>query len=294
MAVEAMIMQQFTSGLGNQMFQYAFFLYLKQHYPEEMIKADLTWFRWHSEHQGFELEKLFNVGLPAAGRMQVLKCSGVLPQDFAGSYYINRIFRLFTEKHYKKYHIDEMQPGTRLAHDADWYLTGFYTSEIYYRDNLELLRRKLVFPECECTVMRDRMKNANSVSVHVRRGDYTSSVYSGKFVNLGMDYYKKAAAVIREKVADPEFFIFSDDKEYISSAFDWLDNKCIVSGNDGADSWKDMYLMSQCHHNILANSTFSTWGALLNSHADALVLYPAAYLSDADNEEKTMPGWIRI
>ena len=289
-----MILQRFTSGLGNQMFQYAFFMYLQDHYPEDIIKADLTWFSWHTEHQGFELEKLFRVGLPSAGKMEVLRCSGRIPQDFAGAYYINRIFRLFSEKKFARQHIDEMQPGMKLDHGRNWYVTGFYISEVYYRENLGRIKKVFTFPQSECTVMQDRIRNSDSVSIHVRRGDYLNSGYTEKFVRLDMDYYKKAVDIVRQHTPDPEFFIFSDDKQYIEEAFGWLDNKCIVSGNDGADSWKDMYLMSQCRCNIIANSTFSTWGALLNVHDDATVIYPRAYLKDEDSEVKTIKGWIRI
>ena len=289
-----MILQRFTSGLGNQMFQYAFFLYLQDHYPQEKIMADLTWFSWHNEHQGFELEKLFGLKLPAASKAEVLRCSGVLPQDFAGAYYVNRLIRLFTENKRLRYRIDEMQPGTVLEKGKNWYITGYYISEVYYRDSLENIRKRLIFPECECTVMRDRIKNSESVSMHVRRGDYLNPGYTERFVKLDMDYYRKAVSIIRENTEDPEFFIFSDDKEYISQAFGWLDNKCIVTGNNGADSWKDMYLMSLCRHNIIANSTFSTWGALLNPNRNGIVIYPKAYLTDTDSEVKTIPGWIRV
>lgn len=289
-----MILQRFTSGLGNQMYQYAFFRYLQKHYPDEIIKADLTWFNWHDEHQGFELERLFKVGLPAAGRAEVLRCSGALPKDFAGARYVNRVIRLFAEQKFIKQHIDEMVPGQVLQTGRNWYVTGFYTSEVYYKKQLPELRNKFHFPEFESSDIKDMIDNSDAVSIHVRRGDYLNPIYSGKFVNLDMDYYKKAVEIVRTKCRKPLFFVFSDDKDYIRSSFEWLDNKVIVEGNDGHDSWKDMYLMSLCHHNIIANSTFSQWGALLNRNKDAMVIYPHQYLADQDVEEKTTDGWVCI
>ena len=92
------------------------------------------------------------------------------------------------------------------------------------------------------------------------------------------------------------FFIFSDDKDFIQGAFDWIpaEERTIVTGNNGSDSWKDMYLMSLCKGNILANSTFSTWGALLGEPEGRHVIYPKAYISGQDSEVKTIDGWERL
>ncbi|MBO5552091.1 MAG: hypothetical protein J5966_09045, partial [Lachnospiraceae bacterium] len=74
-----MIIQQFNSGLGNQMFQYAFFRLLKKYHPETEVKADLTWFSWNDVHQGYELKKLFGITLPEAAPLEIAMTSGQLP-----------------------------------------------------------------------------------------------------------------------------------------------------------------------------------------------------------------------
>ncbi|MBO4374692.1 MAG: alpha-1,2-fucosyltransferase [Lachnospiraceae bacterium] len=292
-----MILLRFSSGLGNQMFQYCFFRLLQKKYGSENVKADLTWFDWHEEHQGYELEKVFGIRMDSAKRTEVLKVSGRLPQDFPCLYYVNRIIRLFTEKKRKPFILDEMAADYELDRNADWYLTGFYISEEYYRDRLEEIRDYFRFPDEETMGVKDmasRIREGTSVSLHVRRGDYLSSVYEGKFINLGTDFYKKAADVILSDNPDARFFIFSDDKDYVRENFGWLKDKVIVTGNDGADSYKDMYLMSICDHNIIANSTFSTWGALLNANENKTVIYPEKYLSGQDSEKKSLKGWVRI
>ena len=114
------------------------------------------------------------------------------------------------------------------------------------------------------------------------------------FVSLGRDYYEKAVDYIKEKVENPRFFIFSDDVDFVNKEFDWLSDKCIVTGNEGDESYRDMQLMSLCKHNITANSTFSQWGALLNKNKDHITVYPGAYLKDRDNEVKNFEGWIRL
>lgn len=292
-----MILLQFSSGLGNQMFQYCFFRYLQDKYGAEKVKPDLTWFDWHTAHQGYELEKVFGIRLEGAKRSEVLKVSGRLPQDFACSYYVNRLIRLFTEKRRAPFIIDEIERDRILDAGRDWYLTGFYISEEYYRDRLEEIQGYFVFPDEERMGVSDiasGIREQTSVSVHVRRGDYLSPVYEGRFVSLGMDFYRRAADVILSRYPDARFFVFSDDKEFIAESFGWLSNKVIVTGNTGADSYKDMYLMSICDHNIIANSTFSTWGALLNRNEEKTVIYPEKYLSGQDSEKKTMKGWMRL
>ncbi len=292
-----MIVLRFTSGLGNQMFQYSFYRKLRECYGSDNVKADLSWFDWHEEHQGFELEKIFKAEIDRASRGEVLKASGRLPQDFPGAYFVNRIIRAFYEKKREGYIIDEMEPDRQLDMSKIWYLTGYYIFERYYGDRLDEIRDYFVFPgedEMGLKEMSQRIKESMSVSVHVRRGDYLSPIYQGKFINLDMEYYKKAAELIRAEYPEAVFFVFSDDKDYINKSFDWLDNKVVVSGNTGKDSYKDMYLMSICRHNIIANSTFSTWGALLNKNEGRKVIYPKAYLSGEDSEVKTFDGWIRI
>jgi len=292
-----MIVLRFTSGLGNQMFQHMFYLYLKEHYKEHEIKADLTWFNWHNEHQGYELLRVFNIKMNEASRSEVLKVSGVLPQDFPGAYYVNRVIRLFTEKKTKPFIVDEIPPGYMLDKEKNWYIRGFYTSEVYYRDYLHKMDTVFDFPDEETMGVKaaaDKIRACESVSVHVRRGDYLSPVYDGKFINLDDGYYKRAVDTVTAKYPDAHFFIFSDDKEYVEKSFNWLEKKSIVTGNDGRDSYKDMYLMSICRHNIIANSTFSTWGALLNKNENATVIYPKEYLKDSESEEKKISGWVRI
>lgn len=289
-----MILQEFNSGLGNQMFQYAFHDWLKERYPSQKILADLSWFRWHEAHQGFELQRIFGAGLREAKTAEVIRISGRIPQTFPGAYPLDRLLRLLTEKHYRQLKLDEIDRDYPLDPEKNWYITGYYISEKYYRDRLPRLKELFRFPESEKTVMKDRIEGTLSVSVHVRHGDYMDPKYGGKFKVLPMEYYKKAVELIRSRAGNAEFFLFSDDKEYIREAFGWLEPKIVVTGNEGQDSWKDMYLMSLCRHNIAANSTFSTWGGLLNRHEDALVVYPAEYLSTEDSEVKTIPGWIRV
>lgn len=364
-----MIIVRFTSGLGNQMFQYSFYQFLRERYPDTAVRADLTWFYANNDHHGYELERIFGqvegtkFHVEEAAKREIFRVTGLIPnlrqpetmltgrdqkreamtigenkvpeESFkrgkftdkqAQSFekfrrYPNRIIREFTQKKREPYIIDQLsgkicnedimsgdpeiteprnemfEKVTHLDTTKDWFIMGFWIEEKYIFGRLDEIRKQLRFPDItddRNKKLADEIKSCNSVSIHVRRGDYLSTTYENMFVALGRDYYEKAVNHIKEKTDDPKFFIFSDDGDFVRDEFTWLKNKCIVTGNDGEDSFRDMQLMSLCKHNIIANSTFSQWGALLNENEGHITLYPAAYLKDRDNEIKKMQGWVRI
>lgn len=296
-----MIVQQINSGLGNQMFQYVFFRLLTKYHPEVRVRADLTWFEWNDAHQGYELEKLFGIKLPEATAGEIAVTSGQFPHTIPFHRYINRALRIFDQKYIDSHCRDEISLKEMINYDTrkHLYLTGYYISEVFYRDHLDDIRKEFAFPKDEVlssSVMTHHIQSTESVSIHVRRGDYLDPIYEGKFDLLRDDYYRAAVARMKEIYEKPHFFIFSDDKDFIKEAFDWIpaEERTIVNGNTGSDSWKDMYLMSICRGNILANSTFSTWGALLGKPEGRRVIYPRAYISGRDSEIKTIEGWERL
>ena len=111
------------------------------------------------------------------------------------------------------------------------------------------------------------------------------------FCNL--DYYKRAVEYIKVHIENPVFFVFSDDKEYVTNNLQ-VENAVYVDFNSGSDSWQDMFLMSQCKHNIIANSTFSWWGAWLNGNLGKIVVAPSRWMTTFENDEIIPPNWIRL
>lgn len=315
-----MIIVRFTSGLGNQMYQYNLYRYLQERYKGVTVKADLTWFYSQNDHYGFELERIFEgvegskFSLCKATTSEIYKCSGQIPVFVKGPLAgtvrfllgpVNRKLRESGKCEKCGITLNQLERSIsfeeidNLDTSKNYYICGFFIEEHYVKGRLDKLKEELVFPsfserDTKNTELLNRIKSGNSVSIHVRRGDYLSSTYSSQFVALGRDYYERAVNCIREKISDCEFYIFSDDPEYIRTAFDWLDDKTIVDINDGENSYKDMILMSKCKHNIIANSTFSQWAALLNNNPNHLTVYPQKYLSYEDSEEKTLEGFIRL
>lgn len=312
-----MIILRFTSGLGNQMFQYNLYTYLKERYPDAQVRADLNWFARFSEHQGYELERLFSKNAdfeltPATDR-EIVRCLGRFPNRIKGvpgdiwQFMLrvpHRFIRTFSRHERRRIDQTGFEDNSEIRAmiedidpAVDYYITGYFIEEVYYRSRLPFLRRVFSFDRDFGEKNREyaaMIEEGSSVSIHVRRGDYLSAEYSSSFICLGEEYYKKAVALVREKLDDPRFFIFSDDKEFIKEAFSWLDNKVIVEGNTGSESYRDMQLMSLCSANIIANSTFSVWAGLLNAHEDRLICYPASYMKEKDTQQMTLEGWVRV
>ena len=159
----------------------------------------------------------------------------------------------------------------------DMYLSGYFACEKYYGDILYDLREKIQFPPSSNPLNNEiakEMQERNSVSVHVRRGDYLNPENAAMFGNICTNaYYWKALEIMKEKVPDAHFYLFSDDIPYVKGKFKG-ENFTVVDINHGRDSFYDMWLMSRCKHHICANSTFSFWGARLNSDEDKVMIRP--------------------
>ncbi len=135
----------------------------------------------------------------------------------------------------------------------------------------------------------------NSVSVHIRRGDYliqTNDMYQfGGVVNMA--YFKRAADYIADKVDAPVFFIFSDDMDWCRKNFHGEQYR-FVDSNRGMDSWRDMYMMSLCKHHINSNSTFSWWGAWLSDCENSITICPKEYIRGLDTPDVYPGRWIKL
>ncbi len=135
-------------------------------------------------------------------------------------------------------------------------------------------------------------KCTNPVSLHVRRGDYTLAAEGN--IALPLDYYTRSISICRERLADPTFFVFSDDIAFARKNLPHDIRAVFIDHNDDASSHEDLRLMSSCRHHIIANSTFSWWGAWLNPRLDKLVVAPKHWYLTQDSyyPELLPPGWI--
>lgn len=289
-----MIIVRYRGGLGNQMFQYAFQTALKKRYPEEVIKADISHYRLLEEHNGFELDKVFGLSMEFASKEElkeitnlyipsewVLKLPKKIKNRVAKKYqYIISDFykKMHKEKeknYYKcKYHNSFEEVVLHLNIEHDWYLDGLWQNLHYFSECMPEIRNAFSFPEpdmlsAEDRALLDEINSKQSVSVHVRRGDFINS----KFDICKKEYYERAMEEVEKREADVDYFFFTDDIDFVRKEFEHVKKKRII--NHGIEnSIVDMQLMSACRNHIISNSTFSYWGVLLDAKKEGHVIAP--------------------
>lgn len=279
-----MIVVKFMGGLGNQMSQYAFYQKLRTFYPCVPIKGDYSIYKKQSIHNGFELFDIFDIDekkLPVASKLDVLRCSGKLGKG-----------QIINQQYVSGY--PEDQANYHLSQKGSYYFSGTWHN-CDYSGIRETLVRDFDFIKPLSQKNKDylnEMVSTDSVSIHLRRGDY---VQEGLDI-LGKEYYTSAVDLIKQKsgTTDFDYFIFSDDEAYARHWINFLAASKLhfVTGNTGTDSYVDMQLMSHCKHNILANSTFSYWGAMLNQNPEKIVVKPK--MQTKDRESWITNGWYRL
>lgn len=138
-----------------------------------------------------------------------------------------------------------------------------------------------------------QLEQCESVSLHVRRDDYLSPTYAKGFGGICTQaYYQTAIEYMRKRIGQPRLFVFSDDLDWCRSNLSIAD-AVFVDWNRNEDSWQDMFLMSKCKHNIIANSSFSWWGAWLNTNPDKIVVAPKRWWNGI-KDDVVPEHWVRL
>jgi hypothetical protein len=293
-----MIIANVIGGLGNQMFQYAAARSLSLQL-EQPLRLDISMFDGYSLHQGFELERVFTCEIKTATEKDI---RAILAWQSAPL--IRRILqrprmaflrnpKLVVEPRFSYW------PEFRfIARNS--YLVGYWQSEKYFKSIATTIREDYNYKQpidIHNAKWVAKIGEVNSVSMHVRRGDYVSDPRANATHGLcSLEYYRAAIRHVADRVADPHFFIFSDDMEWVRENMK-VDYPCeYVSHNDGAESYRDMQLMSTCQHHIIANSSFSWWGAWLNPREDKIVVAPERWFPDQQRQTDDLipPQWYRL
>jgi hypothetical protein len=182
-------------------------------------------------------------------------------------------------------------------------IEGYWQSEKYFIHQKEVIREKYIFkPPVSDQNFRILTKiiNSNSVSVHIRRGDYAgNNIINGIHGLVEKAYYESCISHVSSRIDNPIFFLFSDDIEWVKSNFRFLTEQFetfFINPNVGNLAFEDLRLMSNCKHNIIANSSFSWWGAWLNNNPEKIVTAPKRWFNDPSiNTDDVIPtSWNRI
>ncbi|MDR1877050.1 MAG: alpha-1,2-fucosyltransferase [Flavobacteriaceae bacterium] len=181
------------------------------------------------------------------------------------------------------------------------YFNGFFQSEKYFKNIEPILREdfKLLTPlSSPSEKILAVIKNVNSVSIHIRRGDYVTNTGANQLFGLcDLDYYKKAVRLIESKIEAPHYFIFSDDIEWAKQNIQVGNSKTdFIDFNDSSKNYEDMELMKNCKHNIIANSSFSWWGAWLNDNPNKIVIAPKKWFASQEMDSKDLIPltWVQL
>lgn len=283
-------------GLGNQMFQYALALALEKHYEARtVVRIDPRAFKGYPIHNGYELKRIFGVKIPEATVREVTK----IAYPFL-NYRIWQLCRLLPKRQTMKYEWKSMAYDERIfTNTHDEYLIGYWQTERYFRLLRQNIIKAFAFPPFEIgspnETLSEELRQKCSVAVHIRRGDYLKINNTSGICTI--EYYQKAIARIKEFITPDVFVIFSDDMDWCMEQFGTIIGNTdirFVNRNKGKESYRDMQLMSLCKHNIIANSSFSWWGAWLNQNPDKIVIAPSRWMNSEGWSEIIPEDWISI
>lgn len=291
-----MIIVSLNSGLGNQMFQYATGMALASRNNTSLI-LDLSWFEANTARH-YQLHHFAITAREVSEREKTKFTSvydGICKKAvrYMAKKYLNR--RLYREAHFN------YDPELFRRKKNTW-IEGYWQSEKYFGAIAQDITRefRIRTPLSAKTIETKKLiYSTESVSVHVRRGDYVAEDNRKKIHGpLEISYYARALDIIARKTKYPHLFIFSDDMSWVKENLRFEYPATYVDHNDESTGFEDLHLMSGCRHNVIANSTFSWWGAWLNRNPSKIVIAPKQWFPDPDMNNLTgdlIPdSWVRL
>jgi hypothetical protein len=276
-----MIITKIQGGIGNQLFQYAVGRSLTEQYKVP-LKFDIEWYKT-SEFRRFLLDK-FNISGEIATIQEIQRLN---PEGFFAKTFTKK--STFTETEDRFY--DEL-----LHLSGNAYLNGYWQSEKYFKNIEHILRKEFVLKESlpsPSDALVDHIQKTNSVSVHIRRGDYMAPKNIKTIGLLSPDYYSKAVELITKETSNPQFFIFSDDLDF-AKTLSFPESSVYVTSDFGLEDYEELMVMSKCKHNILANSSFSWWAAWLNQNPSKTTIAPKNWFVSKTTDDLVPNEWRRI
>lgn len=292
---------EFLGGLGNQMFQYVLFLKLQKLYKDD-VKMDIDYYIKADCHNGFELDKIFNIQRNFSNSKEAYYAGKNNVKAFSKNFILRLYYKWYYKWQLSKYAFSKATTeGVNVyfeeVYDPRWqYYSGYWQNVGYFNGIEDKIKNAFRFPELDDKnkMLTKMMGETQSVSLHIRRGDYLLAKNSFLQNICTDEYYKNAIKYMEDHVENPHFFVFSNDIDWCKNSL-CLPRVTFVEGNEGVNSYKDMQLMSMCKNNIIANSSFSWWGAWLNDNKDKIICAPNKWYSVKESVEGECPKeWIRI
>lgn len=284
-----MIITKLQGGLGNQMFQYAIGRRLAIRQNTELT-LDLTFFDnpGHTTYRKFDLS-FFNIKSRPASNQEIYHLSKRKIKNKFIKFLYNTIYN-------KKSHIleDRFDFNENILDLRDnVYLEGYWQTEKYFKDIEDIIRNDFKPAKSlsiETQKLAKKITGCNSLSVHIRRGDYISNKkFNSIFGTCDLDYYHEALSIIVKKVKNQNIsiFVFSDDINWAKNNFK-TKHETYFMDNPKITAPEEMILMGLCKNNIIANSSFSWWGAWLNNNKEKIIVAPQKWFNDTSKNTKDL------
>lgn len=294
-----MVAVQLSGGLGNQMFEYA--LYLKLRSMGKEVKIDDVTCYGKQELQRTNQLSVFGVSYERLSREEYEKLtdSAMRPAD--------RLRRKLLGRRDLSYREASCNFDPEVLQKEPALLTGYFQSEQYFADIRDEVREAFRFRLKEAAdetagivlapgqkKLLFRIESCEAVSVHIRRGDYLSAQNQAMFGGICDEaYYNRAIAEMKRRLPEAIFFFFSNDTDWVKAHYQG-ENYVVAEGNGEDAGFLDLFLMSRCRHHIMANSSFSWWGAWLDDHPDKIVIAPQKWFNDRECRDIYTDGMIRM
>lgn len=295
-----MIIVKIMAGLGNQMFQYATARALALHRNTDLY-LDISSYMDMADvdtPRSYELD-VYNINASIANDELL---SSVLPTEAVRTKYVDRWKEIvgrgsiwtYLEKHHG-YNPELLNTPKNV------YISGWWQCPKYFQDIRSQLLKEFEpvnAPNEKNTDYIQKALSCNSISLHVRRGDYVSNKNAFSHHGLApIEYYTLAIEHFKSTVDSPVFFVFSDDLDWCKNNLPLPEGSIYVDGNGGASAYEDIRIMRSCKHAVIANSSFSWWGAWLNNNPSKVVIAPRVWLQneEANAQIDIVPEeWLRF
>lgn len=282
-----MLIVKIKGGVGNQLFQYAFGRQLAIN-NRTTLNLDNSFFENVKQHRSYNLGK-FNLiykNAPTKDVSKYRKANHPLINKFLNSITLN--FSVYVERKVKGF-------DQRWLQKKNGYFEGYWQSEQYFKEIRANLLEEITLKEISGRVkeLATKIENCNAISIHIRKTDYLNAANQNIYADCSINYYKSAIDEMLAQVEKPVFYLFSDDFEWVEKNLAIQQPHVFMIDNSAEE---DLYLMSICKHHIIANSTFSWWGAWLNKSLTKKIIAPKYWFkkNSLTNQDIIPENWLKI
>jgi len=283
-----MITTKLAGGLGNQMFQYAIGRHLALRNKTQLL-LDISQLNNKDPNITFRTYELniFNISAKIIPKEKI-----ILPKIIK-----EILFRLL-KRRYIKQKGNSFNKEVLANYNKNICLEGYWQCENYFKDIEDIIKQDFkikIEPSEQNKVMLKKIKSTNSICIHIRRGDYVADPKTKAHHGVcSLGYYYNSIKEIKKKVKSPVFYVFSDDINWARENIKIKDKTIFVNINSTDKAYEDLRLMSNCKHFIIANSSFSWWGAWLSNNPNKIVCAPYKWFNQAEEGDIVPRDWRRI